>query len=88
MKKALLVLLAVGAFAGLLYATTVSQSGVECEVCMAFNGTDVCRSVRAASRQDAASSAVQNACAILTRGVTDVIQCQASAPRSLRCRDR
>jgi hypothetical protein len=87
-KKALLVLLAIGAFGGLLYATTLSQSTVECEACMSFNGADVCRSVRAASREAAAQRAAQNACAILTRGVTDVIQCQASAPRSLRCRDR
>jgi hypothetical protein len=87
LKRALLVLLAIGAFAGLLYATTLAQSGAECEACMSFNGRDMCRSVRAATRDAAAQRAVQNACAILTSGVSAVIKCQASAPRSLRCRE-
>ncbi len=86
--KALLGVIGVVAIGGLLYAATLSHSSVECEACIAFGGESVCRTVSGGSRDEAATRAVANACSILTRNVTEVVRCQATPPRSMRCRDR
>ena len=86
--KALLGVLGAAAVGGLLYAATLSHSSVECEACVAFGGETVCRSVSGGSHNDAAARAVANACSILAGNITEVVRCQATPPRSMRCRDR
>lgn len=73
------------AFAAALVYSTLAESEVECEVCMAFGGRQSCRTVAAADRAYAVSMATSNACADLTGGVTRGIQCSAQTPRSIRC---
>lgn len=86
MRGAILTAIVLAAFGGILYVSTLSHAGFECEACMAFDGARVCRSVQAGSRGEAAQKAVQNACGVLTSGVTNTIQCTQSEPESLRCR--
>jgi hypothetical protein len=73
------------AFATALVWTTLAQSGVECEVCLDYRGESICRSVAAASADEAEQQAIANACAILSSGVTQGLECQRTPPRSLRC---
>jgi len=40
-------------------------SDIECEVCIAFEGREVCRTVRSASETEALRGATDNACALL-----------------------
>ena len=80
-------LLIVAAFAGALLYATLTQSGAECEACIAFGGREHCGVVRAATKEEAATRAVNNACAVLSQGVTEVVKCQATTPLSLRCRE-
>jgi len=86
MKRTVLVLFSVAAVVGLLYAATLAQAGSECEACVEFGGRSACRTVVAAKREDAQQQAIENACALLTSGVTEVLACQRSEPASLRCR--
>jgi len=86
MKRAVLALLGVAAVVGLLYAATLSQAGSECEACLEFGGRSACRTVAAAKREDAEQQAIQNACALLASGVTQILACERSEPTSLRCR--
>lgn len=74
-----------GAFLAALLWTTLAQSGAECEVCLAYGGETVCRTVAAADRETASQQAIASACAILSRGVTQGLECQRTPPRSLRC---
>lgn len=67
--------------------TTLSESQVECEVCMEFGGRSICRTVAAAERNQALAMAVSNACAIISDGVTAGIQCGQTRPRSVTCND-
>jgi len=73
------------AFLAALLWTTLAQSGAECEACLAYGGETVCRTVAAADAETASQQAIATACAILSRGVTQGLECQRTPPRSLRC---
>jgi len=61
-------------------------SAIECEVCMRFEGRELCRAASAARREEALRSAVDNACALLTSGMTNTIRCQQGEPARAQCR--
>ncbi len=61
-------------------------SAVECEVCMRFDGRESCRTASAAERDEALRAAVDNACALLTSGMTNSIRCQRAEPVAVQCR--
>ncbi len=83
--KAVLVILAIALGIALLYTMTLEQAGVSCEACMEFGGREQCGSARAANEADARRSAISTACAPLTRGVTETLDCERKVPRTLRC---
>jgi hypothetical protein len=82
----LLVGLGMGAalLAALLFATQ-SQNTVECEICMEFRGHSACRTAAAADRDAAVRAAVSTACAVLSSGVTQGLECDRTPLRSVRC---
>jgi hypothetical protein len=51
---------------------------------MAFNGHTNCRTVTAKSEAAALRAGAENACADITSGVTNTMQCQAAQPQSVR----
>jgi hypothetical protein len=61
-------------------------SSVECKVCMRFDGRESCRTASAADREEALRAAVDNACALLTSGMTNSIRCQRAEPVTVECR--
>jgi hypothetical protein len=71
---------------GFVVYSSLQVSTVECEVCMAFDGHEVCRSASAATRKEALRSATDNACALLTSGMTQTIRCQGGEPVKSQCR--
>ena len=83
MKKPVLV--AIGQAVALLALIIYSTFGprVRVEVCMEFQGQTTCKTNSASSRDLAIRSAIQNACAEMTSGVTSVMQCQGSSPKSI-----
>ncbi len=74
-------------FAAAVVYTTLSESQVECEVCMEFRGRSICRTVAAAERNQALQMAISNACAFISDGVTEGMQCGRTPPRSVTCND-
>lgn len=54
------------------------------EVCMAFEGRTSCRTASADTQDHALRSAVSNACALISSGVTDTMACERSNPTSVR----
>jgi hypothetical protein len=53
---------------------------------MDFEGRQMCRSASAAGREEALRAAVDNACALLTSGMTNTIRCQRGEPARTDCR--
>jgi len=72
--------------AAMVYAV-MAESRVECEVCVAYRGQTVCRTSTAVDRGQAISAAISSACAVLSGGVTDGIDCANTPPRSQTCSD-
>jgi len=56
-----------------------------CEICMEYDGRSQCRTVGAATIQQAREGAITNACAFLSSGVTGTIACHDRKPVSERC---
>lgn len=69
----------------ILYAS-IGLSSYTCEVCIEFRGQSRCRTASGATREEAQRTATDNACAFLSSGMADSIQCAASPPRSVKCR--
>ena len=80
----------IGSLAGIVFLAaivwvTLQQAQARCEVCMVHRGRQLCEVATAADRDQAAAQARSSACARLSSGVTDGIQCNGSAPLSVRC---
>ncbi len=58
---------------------------VSCEVCMEFKGQESCRTANGPSRDEAAATARDNACARVAFGREDSILCGNTEPASVRC---
>jgi hypothetical protein len=63
------------------------QLGVECEVCVTFHGASACRSASGSTHDEARRTAHDNACAMISGGMTDSISCQNTPADSVRCSD-
>ena len=72
-------------FAGALLYATFGMGGAECEVCLEFRGRNACATVTAQGREEAIQQAVSTACAGISAGVTDSMECSRTFPESVRC---
>ena len=57
-----------------------------CEVCIEFGGQTRCRTAKGSTREEAVTTATQNACALLASGMTDSIRCERTPPTKVECR--
>ena len=78
------VVLGVGFVAAVVMAT-LDQARVRCEVCIVYRGRQMCEEAAAVDRAQALMQATTSACAQISSGVTDGIQCNATPPLSTRC---
>jgi hypothetical protein len=70
---------AIGFLVVMIYSTMgLSQHRVE--VCVEFNGRQDCRIASGATRDEARRTATDNACALLTNGMTESMACSAKQP--------
>ncbi|MSR22411.1 MAG: hypothetical protein EXR92_02530 [Gemmatimonadetes bacterium] len=83
-----LILLGIAAFIGGVVWTTLQAAEVECEVCLVFGGTEVCRLGRGPSEEDARTAAQQSACGGNTSGMAESIACLNRASSRETCSAR
>lgn len=69
---------------GALMYTSMPQSQYRVEVCKEFGGRTQCRIASADNERDALRTATENACALISSGVTDTMACQAQDPKSVK----
>lgn len=79
------ILLALG-FATAMYFATLTETAVQCEVCVRFEGRRECRLAGGFDEDTAVQGAVTNACAMLANGVTQSLRCGAIPPESIACK--
>lgn len=69
---------------GFVVYSTMSAGRIRCEVCITFQGRQACRTASASTRDLALRTATENACALISSGVTDSNQCHNTPPDSVR----
>ena len=67
----------------IIYMTFSMGRRVRAEVCMEFNGRTACKTVSGDTQQHVLQTGVSNACADISSGVTDTINCEHTAPKSV-----
>jgi len=72
-------------FVGALLYATFGMGVAECEVCVEFRGRSACATVTAQGREEAIQQAVSTACAGISAGVTDSMECSRTFPESVLC---
>ena len=72
-------------FLGAMYWVTLTETAVECTACVSYNGRNECTTAKAGDRAGALAQAVSSACAQLSSGVTQVMECNRTPPASTRC---
>lgn len=70
---------------GFVIAQSLVIDAHSCEVCMEYKGRSQCRTVSAATIEQAREGAITNACAYISGGVTETIGCNSRRPASERC---
>ena len=81
----ILVVIAVLAVAAYIMLSPSRLGKVSCEVCMEFKGQESCRTARGPNRDEAITTARDNACARIAFGREDSILCGGKEPESVRC---
>lgn len=73
--------------AALLVMSVRLQTEISCEVCVTFRGATDCRTATGSTHEETKRTAHDNACALISGGMTDSIACQNTPPDSVRCSD-
>ncbi len=86
-RNALVTLGFLGPLCAYIVYSSFQVSDYECTVCMPFGGNEVCRTVTGKTEVEGLRTAIDNACAHLTSGVTETMRCQRTTPASATCRE-
>ncbi len=62
-------------------------SKYECEVCIFYNGFDVCQKVEGMDRSDTVQTGISTACAGAANGRTESMECGMTQPTSVECKE-
>ena len=60
----------------------------QCEVCVTFRGAQACREALGPTEKDATRTAQDNACGLVSSGMTQSISCANTVPDSITCNER
>ncbi len=78
-EKTLGIVIAVGIVVALVLST-INLRQHRCEVCITYNGRTNCAVASGTTRKEAQGSATNTACASISGGVTQTIQCGNTVP--------
>jgi hypothetical protein len=79
----LAILVPVGAY---VVYSSFQVSTFECDVCVAFHGNETCRTVTGATEAEGIRTGIDNACALLASGMTEIMKCGRTEPSKAVCR--
>jgi hypothetical protein len=90
MSKGAKILIAAAVLVILSYIvySSMALDQFSCEVCMEFRGRRDCRRAVGATEAEALRTALDTACAQLSSGMTDTIECSRTPPQSVDCQKR
>ncbi len=86
MSKPALVAIVFGlVFLGVLIYSTLGLGQYSCEVCVTYQGQRNCATSSAPTEEEAVRTATDVACAPISSGMTESIQCSNTPPDSIDC---
>ncbi len=68
-----------------MWRATLAEQSVRCELCIEFEGRRACREGAGSDQDMAVRAARSAACAVLSNGVTQGMQCDRMPPASMQC---
>jgi hypothetical protein len=80
------ILFALAVLAALIYSS-MNLRQYSCEVCIAYQGRNNCSTAAGTTREEAVRTATDVACAPITSGMTESIQCSNTPPKSVNCNE-
>lgn len=72
--------------AGLLVLELATKRGIECKVCVSFEGRRQCATARADDEDQARAEAQNSACSLLASGVSQAMKCPRVMPDEVVCK--
>ena len=84
-RTVLLIVAAMIVFGVAVVYISVSPVQAQCEVCLEFNGEEVCRSGAGATQDEARTAAQESVCGDNTDGMAEAIVCRNRQPDRLTC---
>lgn len=85
MKKALVPAVVVIFLAGVIVFQLVGKGQVKCRVCMKFGGQRQCAVARGDDLKEARREAIDSACSMIARGVSNAFACPRERPDEESC---
>ena len=74
-KGVWIVVIFIAAFIAIMYTSTQGLKAYRVEVCMEFQGQSACRIASGSTKEHAQRTATDNACALISSGMTDSMSC-------------
>jgi hypothetical protein len=87
MKKGrvLAAIVSVAALVAILVYGSMGTVQAECELCVEYNGRTECRRGSGADQEEAQQAAQKAACAVMSAGMAESVNCQRVLPTNVRC---
>jgi hypothetical protein len=73
---------------GVIIYSTMNLQQYSCEVCITYRGQNNCSTAAGTSQEEATRTATDVACAPISNGMTESIQCSNMPPKSVNCTAR
>jgi hypothetical protein len=73
---------------GVLIYSSMNLQQFSCEVCITYQGRNNCSTAAGTSAEEATRTATDVACAPISSGMTESIQCSNTPPNSVNCTER
>jgi hypothetical protein len=73
---------------GVLIYSTLDLQQYSCEVCITYQGQTNCSTAAGTTQEEATRTATDVACAPISNGMTESIQCSNTPPNSASCIER
>ncbi len=86
-KGTILTIVFLGAIAYLSISMIWTGSKYQCNVCITYNGIEVCQDVEGMDKSDVIQNGVSTACAGATNGRTESMECGMTPPTKVVCKE-
>jgi hypothetical protein len=87
-RTKLLIVLGMLVFIGWAVRDSIARVEAQCDVCIEWEGREVCRSGAGADEREAIQAAQKSACGGNAQGMSEAIKCLNLQPTSVQCSAR